>query len=156
MARDRYDATVGAGVAGITYSEWAFANPSAWAYHRPMVEENNGWARSSRRRAAAIMRMRCSSTREKSPSWFCERLTALDTGTLTHEQLDEALAEYQALYGEDVGRAQFQQEYMCDWNAAILGAFYALEMARCATRSRVTRDRGPCPVEPCTVPGTWA
>jgi hypothetical protein len=44
IGSDRYDATVGAGVAGIVYSEWALANPSAWAYHRPMVEENQGWA----------------------------------------------------------------------------------------------------------------
>ena len=44
IGSDRYDATVGAGVAGITYSEWALANQSAWAYHRPMLEENNGWA----------------------------------------------------------------------------------------------------------------
>ena len=44
IGSDRYDATVGAGVAGIVYSEWALANPSAWAYHRPMLEENNGWA----------------------------------------------------------------------------------------------------------------
>ena len=29
IGSDRYDATVGAGVAGITYSEWALANPSA-------------------------------------------------------------------------------------------------------------------------------
>src|SRR5205814_9943908 len=31
MGSDRYDATLGSGVAGITYSEWALANPSAWA-----------------------------------------------------------------------------------------------------------------------------
>jgi hypothetical protein len=44
IGSDRYDATVGAGVAGITYSEYALSNPSAWAYHRPMLQENDGWA----------------------------------------------------------------------------------------------------------------
>ena len=44
VGSDRYDATVGASVAGVVYSEWALANPSAWGYHRPMLEENNGWA----------------------------------------------------------------------------------------------------------------
>jgi hypothetical protein len=62
IGSDRYDATVGAGVAGITYSEWALANPSAWAYHRPMLQENNGWARSSPRRAATTTPRRCSIT----------------------------------------------------------------------------------------------
>jgi hypothetical protein len=47
------------------------------------------------------------------------------------------LAEYQALYGEDVGAAQFQQEYLCSWNAAILGAFYALEMANVRSEERI-------------------
>jgi phage terminase large subunit len=28
--------TVGAGPAGIVYSEYALSNPSAWGYHRPM------------------------------------------------------------------------------------------------------------------------
>src|SRR6478736_4707658 len=30
IGRDSYDRTVGAGVAGITYSEYALSNPSAW------------------------------------------------------------------------------------------------------------------------------
>ena len=44
IGADRYDATVGSCPMGITYSEWALANPSAWAYHRPMLAENDGWA----------------------------------------------------------------------------------------------------------------
>ena len=44
IGSDTYNTTVGASVAGIVYSEYALANPSAWAYHRPMVTENNGWA----------------------------------------------------------------------------------------------------------------
>jgi hypothetical protein len=44
IGSDQFDRTVGSSPAGIVYSEWALANPSAWAYHRPMVEENNGWA----------------------------------------------------------------------------------------------------------------
>ena len=44
IGSDAYDATVGAGPVGIAYSEWALANPSAWAYHRPMLEESRGKA----------------------------------------------------------------------------------------------------------------
>src|SRR6187200_3496169 len=147
IGSDRFDATVGSGVAGITYSEWALANPSAWAYHRPMVEENNGWAAfittpRGRNHAKAMF-----DHASKTPNWFCERLTALDTKTLSATQLQEALEEYQALYGQDVGSAQFQQEYMCDWHAAILGAFYALEMATVRNEGRVT-DIEAIPDEP--------
>lgn len=137
IGSDRYDQTVGAGVAGLTFSEWALANPSAWGYYRPMVEENAGWAvfittPRGRNHAKSLF-----DHASRSPEWFCELLTARDTGTLSSDQLEEALNEYMALYGEDVGRAQFQQEYMCDWNAAILGAFYALEMARVRNENRM-------------------
>src|SRR3546814_19768025 len=44
IGSDRYNATVGAGPVFISYSEWALCNPSAWAYHRPMLEENGGGA----------------------------------------------------------------------------------------------------------------
>jgi hypothetical protein len=137
IGSDRYDATVGAGVAGITYSEWALANPSAWGYHRPMLEENNGWGifittPRGRNHAHALYKHA-----EGNPSWFAELLTAIDTGALTDAQLQEALVEYQALYGHDVGRAQFEQEYMCNWNAAILGAFYAFEMAQVRAEGRI-------------------
>jgi phage terminase large subunit len=137
IGSDRYDAALGAGPVGITYSEWALANPTAWAYHRPMLVENKGWAAfittpRGHNHAKALF-----DHASKSPDWFCELLTAKDTGALTDEQLESALEEYKALYGEDVGNAQFQQEYLCSWNAAILGAFYALEMAQVRNEERV-------------------
>jgi phage terminase large subunit len=138
VGSDRYDATVGASVAGVTYSEWALANPSAWGYHRPMLEENDGWAvfisTPRGRNHCKAMFDHAAAT----PGWFCELLTVLDTGAVSADRLAEALAEYQALYGHDVGRLQFEQEYMCSFNAAILGSFYAHEMSRLRLEGRVT------------------
>ena len=137
IGSDRYDATMGAGPVGITYSEWALSNPSAWGYHRPMLQENNGWAcfittPRGHNHAKAMFDLAA-----KNDSWFCELLTAPMTGLLSMTELEEALEEYKALYGEDVGKAQFEQEYLCSWNAAILGAFYALEMALVRTENRI-------------------
>jgi hypothetical protein len=137
IGSDRYDATVGAGVAGIVYSEWALANPSAWAYHRPMLEENNGFAAfittpRGRNHAKAMYDMA-----KANPRWFAEVSTVHETGALSQEQITESLAEYIALYGEDIGRAQFEQEYECSFNAAILGAFYAREMATVRKEGRI-------------------
>jgi len=137
IGSDTYNTTVGASVAGIVYSEWALANPSAWAYHRPMVEENNGWATfitTPRGRNHAFSLFQHAS---RDPGWFCELLTAADTGSLTAEALAEALKEYTALYGADVGRAQYQQEYFCDFQAAILGAYFAIEMAQVRAERRI-------------------
>jgi hypothetical protein len=137
IGSDRFDATLGAGVAGIVYSEWALANPSAWAYHRPMLEENNGWATfitTPRGRNHALAMFQHA---QQSRDWFAQLLTVADTRSLGPAALAEALKEYQALYGADVGNAQYRQEYFCDWNAAILGAYWALEMAQVRAEGRI-------------------
>jgi hypothetical protein len=137
IGSDTYNATVGASVAGIVYSEWALANPSAWAYHRPMLEENNGWAAfitTPRGRNHAFEMFRHSA---QSSEWFSQLLTVDDTHALTKAALAETLKEYTALYGADVGRAQYLQEYYCDWQASILGAYFALEMADVRNEGRI-------------------
>jgi phage terminase large subunit len=137
IGSDRYNSLVGAGVAGVTFSEFALANPSAWGYIRPMLEENDGWAAfittpRGRNHAKAMFDMATAN-----PKWFAEILTIAHTGALTPEQIQESLDEYVALYGEDLGRAQFEQEYECSFNAAILGAFYAREMVAVRKEGRV-------------------
>lgn len=152
IGSDRYDATVGAGVAGIIYSEWALANPSAWAYHRPMLEENNGFAAfittpRGRNHAKAMYDMA-----KANPRWFAEVSSIHQTHALTEEQVTESLAEYIALYGEDIGRAQFEQEYECSFNAAIMGAFYAREMATLRKEGRIAEIE---PIEGRPVHRAW-
>ena len=142
VGSDRYNALVGAGVAGVTFSEWALCNPSAWGYIRPMLEENDGWAAfittpRGKNHAKSMLDMA-----QQSPKWFAEVLSVHSTGALTQEQLDESLKEYISLYGEDLGRAQFEQEYLCSFNAAIMGAFYAREMLAVRTEERLQ------PIEP--------
>jgi phage terminase large subunit len=145
IGSDRYNSLVGAGVAGVTFSEWALANPSAWGFIRPMIEENNGWAAfittpRGRNHAKAMYDLAVASPGR----WFAEISTVAHTGALSREQLDETLREYCALYGEDVGQAQFEQEYNCSFNAAILGAFYAKEMVAVRNSGRI-REFDPVP-----------
>lgn len=147
IGSDRYNSLVGAGIAGVTFSEWALANPSAWAYIRPMIVENDGWATfittpRGRNHAKAMYDMA-----RGDPKWFAEVSSVYDTGALTQEQLDESLKEYIALYGEDIGRAQFEQEYECSFNAAILGAFYAREMVAVRREGRI-QEIEPVPGKP--------
>jgi phage terminase large subunit len=137
IGSDAYDATVGAGPVGITYSEWALANPSAWAYHRPMVEESRGTAifittPRGNNHARAMFDMAV-----KSPRWFAEVSNVEHTGALTREQLDEALAEYQSLYGLDFGRAYYEQEYLCSFSGAMVGAYFGAEVAKAEREGRM-------------------
>jgi hypothetical protein len=137
IGSDRYNSLVGAGVAGVTFSEWALCNPSSWGYIRPMVEENNGWAAfittpRGKNHAKSMLDMA-----RKNPRWFAEVSDVYTTGALTQSQLDESLAEYISLYGEDLGRAQFEQEYLCSFEAATLGAFYGGELKRARDGGRI-------------------
>lgn len=145
IGSDKYDSTVGAGPAGIVYSEWALANPAAWAYHRPMVEENNGWSAfittpRGKNHAHSMLKRA-----QQSDRWFAEVSSVTQTGALTSEQLREALEEYQDLYGADAGRAFYEQEYLCSFEAAILGAYFGAEMRQAQDDGRITnvpRDGG--------------
>lgn len=137
VGSDRYNSLVGAGVAGVVFSEWALCNPSAWGYVRPMVEENGGWAAfittpRGNNHAKAMLDMA-----KANPKWFAEVSSVEDTGALSQAQLDEALAEYQALYGLDFGRAIFEQEYLCSFSGAMVGAYFGAEIARAEREGRV-------------------
>jgi phage terminase large subunit len=140
VGSDQYNRQVGSSVAGIVFSEWALANPSAWAYLRPILDENNGWAlfiTTPRGRNHAYDMFRHA---QRTPGWFSEILTARDTGAFTAEQLDNTLAEYCALYGVDTGTAQYEQEYGCSFVASVIGSFYAHEMAQVRADDRVRDD----------------
>jgi phage terminase large subunit len=138
IGSDQFDRTVGASPAGIVYSEWALANPSAWAYHRPMLEENGGWAvfittPRGHNHAKSMFDYATSSQ-----DWFCELLTAKDTNALSDATISTTKKELISLYGLDMGRAMYDQEYNCSFNSALLGAFFALEMADVRVEGRIS------------------
>lgn len=128
---------IGSSTAGIIFSEWALANPSAWGYYRPMLEENNGWAcwistPRGRNHLLSLYQHAVQTT-----GWFAEILTVDDTAALSHQALAEALKEYVSLYGLDAGEAMLQQELYCSFTAALLGTFYGREMADVRNEGRV-------------------
>jgi hypothetical protein len=137
VGSDRYDSLVGAGVAGVVFSEWALANPSAWGYVRPMIEENGGWASfittpRGNNHAKAMYDMA-----RASPNWFAELSSVNDTGALSAEQQAEALKEYQAIYGIDFGRALWEQEYLCSFSGAMIGAYWGAEVNKAEREGRI-------------------
>jgi len=147
IGSDRYDSTVGSGPKGIGYSEWALSNPAAWAYHQPMIRETKGFAAfiTTPRGRNHAKTMYDNAT---GPNWFRELLSVEDTGALSAEDRAEALAEYVGLYGEDMGYSLYNQEYLCDFNAAILGAFYAREMLAIRNEGRIDATLDALPDRP--------
>jgi hypothetical protein len=145
VGSDSYNKLVGSAPAGITYSEWALANPSARAYLRPIIAENNGWQvfiTTPRGRNHAYNTFKAA---EKSATAFAQRLSAEETGVLTLEQLAVERREYIEQYGEDYGLAMFEQEYLCSFDAAIMGAYYGSQMREAEQKGRIRKveyDRG--------------
>jgi hypothetical protein len=137
IGSDRYDSTVGSGPKGIGYSEWALSNPAAWAYHQPMIRESKGFAafittpRGNNHAKTMLDRAKGNS------AWFAQVLSAEDTQALSEADLAEALAEYQGLWGIDFGRALFEQEYMCSFAGAMVGAYFGAEMSKAERDGRV-------------------
>jgi hypothetical protein len=140
IGSDQYSRTVGSSAAGVVFSEYALSNPSAWAYMRPMLEENDGWAvfiTTPRGRNHAKALYDYAAQRD---DWFSEMLPVSVTGALSAEQQANALAEYKALYGADAGQAAYDQEYEVSFSASIPGSFYAAEMALVRAEGRIIDD----------------
>jgi phage terminase large subunit len=137
VGSDNFNSLVGATPAGIIFSEWSLANPSAWAFMRPILMENNGWAAFIYTPRGKNHGYRTYEAAKQNPEWFHQRLTVQDTGIFTQKQLDDELAEYVNEYGESEGESFFQQEYFCSFEAAILGAVYAKWLARAESQGRM-------------------
>lgn len=141
IGSDRYDSTVGSGPKGITYSEWALSNPSAWAYHSPMIRESGGYAAFITTPRGNNHAKTMAERAQRNPAtWFFQQLSIEDTGALSTEVLKEALEEYQDLYGLELGQAFFEQEYYCSWSGAMVGAYWGAEMFRAERQGRLRRQ----------------
>jgi len=138
VGSDNFNAMVGSPPAGIVYSEWALSNPSARAYLRPILAENGGWQIFNTTPRGKNHAHRTFVAAKNDPRAFAQLLSAKETGIFTNEQLEEELDAYQNDFGMDAGNALFEQEYLCSFEAAILGAFYAREMQQCRNDERIT------------------
>lgn len=140
IGSDRFDSLVGSSPAGIVYSEWALANPNARAYLRPIVAENNGWQifiTTPRGRNHALTTLQAA---KRDPSAFAQVLDATETGIFTGPQLEAELSSYIAEFGEDYGRSKFEQEYLCSFDAANLGAILARQIGIAEKAGRIRED----------------
>lgn len=144
VGSDNPDSLVGSTPAGIVYSEWALSNPNARAYLRPIITENNGWqifitTPRGRNHAHTTYKAAHKNMLAGEDS-FAQILDATETGVLTPEQLARELRDYIADFGEDFGRAKFEQEYMCSFEAAILGAILARSLGIAEKEGRISDD----------------
>lgn len=137
VGSDNFNSLVGSPPAGITASEWALANPAARAYIRPILAENKGWQLYITTPRGKNHAHQTFTAAQADPAAFAQILPATETGVFTADDLDSERRAYQADFGHDIGLALFRQEYLCDWDAAILGAFYGHEMRQALDEGRI-------------------
>lgn len=134
---DNFNSLVGSSPCGIVFSEYALANPASWAYLRPILRENDGWAIfiSTPRGKNHFFNMHTKTALAE--GWFRETLTNDDTHIFTDEEMESELQELQDEHGEVYGKSIFMQEYFCSFEAAIPGSFWADCVDRAEKTGRV-------------------
>lgn len=137
VGSDSYDRLVGATVGGVVFSEWALADPQAWAYLRPILRENGGWAFFISTYRGLNHHYRFVKRAMESPEWFGERLSAKDTGVLSPEDLEAERKEYIEEHGEEDGEAIFGQEWLSNPNATVPGSYYGSLLTKARAEGRI-------------------
>jgi phage terminase large subunit len=137
VGSDNYNSLVGSPPVGVVFSEYALADPNAWAYLRPILAENGGWAMfistpRGRNHFAKMIEFA-----KQDPAWFAEVLTVEDTGAISQEAINQERRELYAERGETEAEAVIAQEYYCSFDAALPGAYYGDQMGRAERQGRI-------------------
>ena len=151
VGSDNYDSLVGATPVGIVFSEWALADPQAWAFLRPILAENNGWALFITTPRGLNHAHAMFEAAKLAGDWYSERLPATDTSVFSPETLERERKELIDLFGEEEGDARFRQEYLVDFTAAMPGAYYGRLLQRAEDEGRITK----VPHDPSSLVETW-
>jgi phage terminase large subunit len=138
VGSDNYNALVGSPPVGVVFSEYALSDPSSWAFIRPILAENNGWALfistpRGNNHFAKLVRY----AMDNGPEWFGQVLAVEDTQAISPEIIAREQRELTAERGEREAEAIIAQEYRCDFNAAIPGAYYGFHMTAADKEGRI-------------------
>lgn len=128
---DNYDRLRGIYLDGIILDEYADMDPRAWPeVIRPTLSDRKGWATFIGTPKGRNDFWKMHTHAEQNPEWFAMTLRADDSGLLDAEELRDAQST--------MTPEQYAQEYLCSFNAAILGTYYGKEMERAQETGRIT------------------
>ena len=134
---DNPDRLRGAYLDGVVMDEFADMRPAVWGeIIRPMLADRQGWATFIGTPKGRNEFHKLYEAAQSDPAWFSALMRASETKVLPQEELDALRA--------DMTAEQYSQELECSFEAAILGAYYAAEMAEAEAKGRI-RD---LPIEP--------
>jgi len=122
---------VGINPVGCIFSEFSLQDPKTWAFTRPILRENGGWAvfnftPRGKNHAHDLYLMA-----KNNPDWFCSKSSVDDTGVLSPTDIDSER-------NEGMSEQLIQQEYYCSFDQGVEGAYYAKLLNRCELDGRIT------------------
>lgn len=115
---------------GVILDEYADMRPQVWGeVIRPLLADRQGWAVwiGTPKGRNAFYDLWSGATES---NWFRLMLKASETNLIAHEELREAARQ--------MTPEQYDQEFECSFEAAIVGAYYAKELAEADKESRIT------------------
>jgi phage terminase large subunit len=128
---DNPDALRGLYLDGVVLDEYADMKPSIWgAVIRPLLSDRKGWATFIGTPKGHNQFWDIYNNGIKDNAWYVKTLRASQTGLLAQDELEDA----QKIMTQD----QYLQEFECDFESAILGAFYGKEMRQLTDQGRIT------------------
>jgi phage terminase large subunit len=117
MGSDKIE-VAGAGPVGVVFSEFALSKPTTWDFVRPMLRERDGWAAFVSTPRGKNHFHKVWQTAGREAGWWRDLKTLRDTQAYDPEK---TIAEERA---EGMPEDLIRQEYLCDWNAANIGAVW--------------------------------
>ncbi len=129
---DNADSMRGLGFDGVYLDEYGDFKPSVWGnVVRPALSDRQGWCVFGGTPKGKNQFWDIYQTAKRLPDeWFSMSLTAGMSGILPEGELAAARAQ--------LSPDQYQQEYFCSFEAAIMGAFYGVEMREATDAGRIT------------------
>jgi phage terminase large subunit len=127
---DNPDALRGLYLDGVVLDEYADMKPSIFgAVLRPLLSDRKGWATfiGTPKGHNAFWEVYNNATQDK--SWYVKVLRASQTGLLEQSELDDA--------AKTMTQDQYLQEFECDFESAILGAYFGKEMRALTDGGRI-------------------
>ena len=128
---DNPDALRGLYLDGVVLDEYADMKPSIFgAVLRPLLADRKGWCTfiGTPKGHNAFWEVYNNATQDK--DWYVKVLRASQTGLLEQSELDDA--------AKTMTQDQYLQEFECDFESAILGAYFGKEMRALTDGGRIT------------------
>ena len=137
VGSDNYDSLVGSPPVGVVMSEWALAKPQAWAYLRPILKENGGWAAFITTPRGRNHCHRMFLSLQDDDDALVHLSPATKTSVFSDKDLEDERRAYIAEYGRSIGEPLFEQEYLCSFDAMVIGSIFGKEISQAEEQGRI-------------------